>query len=88
MVHLCGSHLQHLESFREMKELRAFQINDRAAHDLEDYYKGLREDQIIYLNPCDGMTVEKAVKITGGHRLVIAGGTGAVYRFDRGTESG
>ena len=71
MIHLCGSHLQHLESFRKMKNLKAIQINDRAAWDLKDYYEGLREDQIIYLDPCSGMTVEKALKITGGHRLVI-----------------
>jgi hypothetical protein len=63
-----------------MKVLRALQINDRAAHDLETYFTELREDQIIYLNPCEGMTVEKAVKITRGHRLVIAGDQGGAVR--------
>ena len=72
MMHLCGSHTQHLETFRNMKALRAVQINDRAAWDLEKYFHGLREDQIIYLYPCEGMTVEMAMEITGGHRLVIA----------------
>lgn len=73
MIHLCGSHTQHIECFRNMKPLRAVQLNDRAAHDLEAYYHGLREDQIIYLEPCEGMTAEMAVNITGGHRLVIMG---------------
>jgi hypothetical protein len=80
MIHLCGSHLQHLDTFRSMTALRAFQVNDRAAHDLADYFKGLRNDQILYLNPCEGMTVEQAVKITGGDRLVIVGDAGYAIR--------
>ena len=71
MMHICGSHLQHLKTFHDMKELRAVQMNDRAAHDLKSYYNGLRKDQIIYLMPCGGMTVERAMEITGGERIVI-----------------
>ena len=48
-----------------------FQINDRAAEDLEIYFKELREDQIIYLNPTPTMAVDRAMKITGGRRIVI-----------------
>ena len=55
-----------------MPNLRAIQINDDASRDLPHYFNGLRDDQIIYLNPCDGMTVEDALKITGGDRLVLA----------------
>jgi hypothetical protein len=76
MIHLCGSHLQHIKSFQKMKELRAVQVNDRAAHDLETYYTELRKDQILYLAPCREMTVEKTLKITGGNRLVIQGDQG------------
>jgi hypothetical protein len=71
MIHLCGSHAQHIETFRNMKALRAVQVNDRAAEDLQLYFDGLREDQVLYLNPCAGMTVERAMEITGGRRLVI-----------------
>lgn len=71
MIHLCGSHAQHIETFRNMKTLRAVQVNDRAAEDLQLYFDGLREDQVLYLNPCAGMTVERAMEITGGRRLVI-----------------
>lgn len=71
MIHLCGSHAQHIENFRNMKSLRAVQVNDRAAEDLELYFKGLRDDQILYLCPCPGMTIERAMEITGGKRLVI-----------------
>jgi len=73
MIHICGAHTQHMNAFRNMKSLKAIQVNDRAAGDLKAYYEGLREDQILYLNPCQEMTVEKAMEITGGHRLVIAG---------------
>jgi len=71
MIHLCGSHAQHIETFRNMKSLKAVQVNDRAAEDLQLYFDGLREDQILYLCPCKGMTVERAMEITGGKRLVI-----------------
>ncbi len=71
MIHLCGSHAQHIENFRNMKSLKALQLNDRAAEDLQLYFEGLRDDQIIYLVPCDGMPVERALEITGGRRLVI-----------------
>lgn len=71
MIHICGSHRQHIENFRNMKSLRAVQVNDRAAEDLEYYFNGLRDDQIIYLCPCSGMTIERAMEITGGHRLVL-----------------
>jgi hypothetical protein len=80
MIHLCGSHAQHIESFRKMQNLKAIQINDRAAHDLEKYYTGLRNDQIIYLNPCEGMGIDEAINITGGNRLVICAPVAAPHR--------
>jgi hypothetical protein len=71
MIHLCGSHLQHIETFRNMEALRAVQVNDRAAEDLEHWFDGLREDQIIYWSLCEGISLEKALKITGGRRTVF-----------------
>ena len=71
MIHLCGSHTQHMETFRNMKNLRSIQLNDRAAEDLALYLEGLREDQILYVNPCAGMPVEKIVEISGGERVVL-----------------
>ncbi len=71
MIHLCGSHTQHIPIWREHRSFKAFQLNDRAAEDLEVYFNELRDDQIIYLNPTEIMNVEKALQITGGHRLVI-----------------
>lgn len=73
MIHLCGSHTQHLSTWRNMPSLRSVQLNDRAAEDLEHYFMGLRTDQMIYLNPCTGMPVEEAMRITGGEQLVIVG---------------
>lgn len=71
MIHLCGAHAQHIETFASMPHLRAIQINDRACADLELYLDGLRKDQIIYLNPCKEMSAEEAVRLSGGERLVI-----------------
>ena len=81
MIHLCGSHTQHLQTFRNMKKLKALQLNDRAAEDLKVYFEGLREDQIIYLNPCEGMPIERALQITKGERLVIAETIQGEYRI-------
>lgn len=80
MIHLCGMHTQHIDTFRQMKHLRALQLNDRAAHDLALYLDGLRDDQIIYLNPCEGMPVEKALRISGGKRIVLCEAMDAPHR--------
>jgi hypothetical protein len=71
MIHLCGEHTQHLPLWRAMEPLRAVQLNDRAAEDLEAYAEGLRDDQVIYLNPTETMTAARALEITGGRRLVL-----------------
>ena len=73
MIHLCGRHTQHIEAFRSMKYLKAIQVNDRASDDLEIYYNQLRDDQIIYLNVSDNMSLENAMSITNGNRLVLVG---------------
>ncbi|MHB1459905.1 MAG: hypothetical protein ACYC1M_01305 [Armatimonadota bacterium] len=73
MIHLCGSHTQHMPAWHQMSSLRAVQLNDKAAEELEQYYHGLREDQIIYFSPCQGITTANAIEVTGGNRLVIAG---------------
>jgi hypothetical protein len=79
MIHLCGAHEHHIPAFRDMKTVRAVQLNDRAAEGLAEYHAGLRSDQIIYLYPCGGMPAEKAVEITDGERLVLVG----PYIFDK-----
>ncbi|MHC4503007.1 MAG: uroporphyrinogen decarboxylase/cobalamine-independent methonine synthase family protein [Planctomycetota bacterium] len=71
MIHLCGSHTQHIPVWRTMRPLRAVQLNDRAAEDLEVYFTRLRDDQVLYVNPCEGMPVERIIEITGGRRVVI-----------------
>jgi hypothetical protein len=71
MIHLCGDHTRHIPLWRAMKSLRAVQINDRAAEDMQEYFNNLRDDQIIYLNPTETMTEERALAISGGSRLVI-----------------
>ncbi|MBE5786858.1 MAG: hypothetical protein E7324_04875 [Clostridiales bacterium] len=71
MIHLCGSHTQHIPTFREMKHLKALQLNDRAAEDLALYLEGLREDQILYVNPCPGMPVERIIALSGGKRIIL-----------------
>ncbi len=71
LIHLCGSHLQHLPAFAEMRHLAAVQLNDRAADDLASYLAGLRDDQVVYLNPSRTMPEERARQISGGRRLVL-----------------
>lgn len=73
MIHLCGGHTQHIPTFRDMAALRAIQVNDRAADDLEAYVEGVRDDQVFYVNPTLAMTPDRAIAITGGRRLVIVG---------------
>ena len=71
MIHLCGDHDQHIPIWRAMQSLRAVQMNDRAAEDLPRYFNELRLDQILYVNPCEEIPVERILAITGGQRLVL-----------------
>ena len=71
MIHLCGAHTQHIPIWRSMKALRAVQMNDRAIDDLATYYADLRDDQMLYCNPYDQMSVAQILEITRGHRTVI-----------------
>ncbi|RPJ49941.1 MAG: hypothetical protein EHM21_06015 [Chloroflexi bacterium] len=71
MIHLCGAHAQHIPTWRAMPELRSVQLNDRASEDLDLYFNGLHEDQVLYVHPCAGMPVERILDITGGKRLVL-----------------
>ena len=80
MIHLCGAHAQHIPAFREMPHLRALQLNDRAAADLALYLEGLRDDQILYVNPCEEMPTEEIVRISGGDRVVLCDAVSAPLR--------
>lgn len=71
LIHLCGDHCRHIDAWRRMRPLRAVQLNDRASADLEHYFTGLRDDQVIYLSPTDTMTARRALDITEGRRIVI-----------------
>ena len=73
MIHLCGAHEHLLPLFARMKHLKSVQLNDRAAEGLEQYVTQLRKDQVIYLNPCAGMPLEKALPILKGKKAVICG---------------
>ena len=71
LIHLCGKHTQHIKPFSKMKNVKAIQLNDRAADDFAEYYEGLRDDQVIYLNPSSKVSAEDAVRLCGGRRLII-----------------
>jgi len=71
MMHLCGAHAQHFETWSRMGAVRSIQTNDRAGEDLEPMAAALRDDQIMYVGPTETMTVDRIIRITGGRRLVL-----------------
>ena len=71
MIHLCGAHTHHNPVWSEMSALRAVQTNDRASEDVEAYFEELREDQVLYVNLCEEVSVERIMEATGGRRVVI-----------------
>lgn len=71
MIHLCGAHTQHLPVWRALPELRALQLNDRAAEDLPRYLDGLRPDQALYVNPCEEMPLGRILALARGRRIVV-----------------
>ena len=74
MIHLCGSHTQLIPLFAKMPHLKCVQLNDKAAEDLRFYVEGLRDDQVIYLNPCEGMSTKQALEIAKNKKIVIVYG--------------
>ena len=71
MIHLCGRHTHHMPVWREIRSLRAVQLNDTAAEDLDEYASRLRPDQVIYLNPTEIMHEERAMALVPPQRLVL-----------------
>jgi hypothetical protein len=71
MIHLCGAHAQHIPIWREMRALKAVQLNDRAAEDFEAFHRGLREDQLVYVAPTERMTAARILEISVGRRVVL-----------------
>ncbi len=70
MIHLCGSHTQHIDTWREMKSLTSMQLNDRASEDLEIYLNELPE-KVYYVLPCEGMPLARIEELAKQHRIVI-----------------
>lgn len=73
MIHLCGSHRHLIPLFASMPHLRSVQLNDLASDQLEEYVKGLREDQVIYFSPSQNMSFEESLKVSRGKRMVYVG---------------
>lgn len=71
LMHLCGTHAQHIPTWSAMSELRAIQLNDRATDDLPLYLAGLRVDQLLYVAPTANTPIERIIEITRGRRLVL-----------------
>jgi len=70
MIHLCGTHTQHIPVWKKMQSLRAVQVNDRAAQDLEIYLREMPE-KIYYVNPCEGMPIERIEELAKTRKIVI-----------------
>jgi hypothetical protein len=70
-IHLCGHHTQHIPCWRAMEDLRGVQLNDAAADDFEAYFRGLRDDQIIYIGPTAAMPIDRILSISGGRRIIL-----------------
>ena len=71
LIHLCGTHTQHIACWRGLKSFKAFQLNDRAAEDFATYFARLRDDQVFYVSPTTTMTPERILSISGGKRVVL-----------------
>jgi hypothetical protein len=71
MIHLGGSHTQHIPTWRDMNSLRAVHLEGRAAEDMEAYFEGLRDDQIVYIVPSEKMPLQQILEISGGLRIVL-----------------
>jgi len=72
MIHLCGSHTQHLKVWREMKPLRALQLCAGPNLEVDVYFNELRDDQIIYIGPTKDLSLDRILSVTAGRRIILA----------------
>lgn len=72
MIHLCGSHTQHLATWRNMKELRSVQLCAGPNLEVDRYYTELRNDQIIYIGPTKDLSLDRILSVTSGRRIILA----------------
>ena len=72
MIHFCGAHTHLLGAFAKMRNLRAIQLNDRAAMDLKLYFDALPHI-VVYFNSCEQISTREAKEITANRRLVTVG---------------
>lgn len=86
MIHLCGTHTQHIPAFRRMRTLNALQLHNRAAQDLSVYLDGLDPRQVIYVNTCEEMPYDEAVRLSQGRRVVLVGENAPVCFADDESE--
>lgn len=70
MIHLCGGHTQHIDTWRGMESLTSIQLNDRASEDLEIYLNELPE-KVYYVLPCEGMPLARIDELAKHHKIVI-----------------
>ena len=57
-------------SWNEMP-IRAMQVNDTAADELEQYLSGTRPDVILYFNPTSAISGDDALRMAGGGKRLI-----------------
>ncbi len=69
--HICGSSNQHVEEIARRPRIKGVQLNDNGADQFEDYFNGLRQDQIFYLRPTEHMPINRMMAITRGRRLLL-----------------
>ncbi len=51
--------------------IRAMQVNDTAADELEQYLSGTRPDVILYFNPTSAISRDDALRMAGGGKRLI-----------------
>ncbi len=56
-----------------MTALSAMRLNDRATEDVALHFSGLRDDQMLYVHPCQTLPVAAIMDAHGGRRTVHPG---------------
>jgi hypothetical protein len=83
MIHICGYHTQHLETWRNMESLKVLQLSGDAVTDVAQYLEGTRDDQIVYVSPSAVISLPELMQITKGKRAVFALYPKDIYRVPR-----
>lgn len=68
--HICGRSAQHIGELSRRQRVKGVQVGPE---DFETYFKGLRADQVVYVDLTERMSLDEIMELSRGERTIVLG---------------